>query len=95
MLLGANLIVSAWCNDRLIGIARAITDHCFCCYVPDIAVDSAYQVHGSGRGLVVRLRQELSDEVMIVLLSVPEAVDYYPKLGFERFPDAFIVRRKR
>jgi len=45
--------------------------------------------------LMTRLRQTLGDEVMIVLLSVPEAVDYYPKIGFESFADAFVIRRGR
>jgi hypothetical protein len=28
-----------------------------------------------------------------MLLSAPAAVDYYPKIGMERFKDCFIFRR--
>ena len=33
----ANLIASAWDDDKLIGIARALTDHSYCCYLSDLA----------------------------------------------------------
>jgi hypothetical protein len=46
----ANLIVTARDNDRLVGIARALTDFCFCCYLSDLAVDRDYQRSGSGPG---------------------------------------------
>jgi GNAT superfamily N-acetyltransferase len=95
MLAGANLTISAWDGARLVGLARALTDHSFCCYLSDLAVDSRYQEHGIGRGLIGKLREALGEEVMLVLLSVPEAIRYYPKLGFEPFPDAFILRRVR
>ena len=32
MLLNSNLIVSAWDNEKLVGIARSITDFHFACY---------------------------------------------------------------
>jgi len=28
----ADITITAWENDQLIGIARAITDYCYCCY---------------------------------------------------------------
>jgi hypothetical protein len=32
-------------------------------------------------------------QVTLILLSAPAAVDYYPKIGMERFKDCFIFRR--
>ena len=32
-------------------------------------------------------------QVTLILLSAPAAVDYYPKIGMERFTDCFIFRR--
>ena len=95
MLAGANVVISAWDNGRLIGIARAITDHSFCAYVPDVAVDAEHKAQGIGKDLLQQLRAVLGEEVMLVLLPMPDAVNFYSSVGLERFGDAFIVRRVR
>jgi len=43
MLENSNLIVSAWHDARLVGIARSMTDFNYACYLSDLAVDSDYQ----------------------------------------------------
>jgi len=95
MVEGANLIVTAWDGERLVGIARALTDFSYCCYLSDLAVDAAYQRQGIGRELVRRVRQEIGDESMLLLLAAPEAMEYYPRLGFEKVPNAWIIHRQR
>jgi hypothetical protein len=42
MLERANLVVSAWHGERLIGIARSLSDFCYATYLSDIAVRLAY-----------------------------------------------------
>ena len=49
MLAGANLVVSVWDGERLVGIARALTDFAYCCYLSDLAVDADYQKQGIGQ----------------------------------------------
>lgn len=93
MLAGANLCVSAWVDRELVGVARALTDHSYCCYLSDLAVVRAFQGRGIGRGLVQHVRQQLSDEVSLILLSAPAAMDYYPRLGFVQADNAFVIRR--
>lgn len=34
----ANLIMSAWDGDQLVGLCRALTDFSYCCYLSDLAV---------------------------------------------------------
>jgi ribosomal protein S18 acetylase RimI-like enzyme len=91
----ADLIVSAWDSDRLVGVSRSVTDFVYCCYLSDLAVDPEYQKSGIGQELVRRTREELGDEVMILLLSVPTAMEYYPKIGFEKNDRAFMIPRKK
>ena len=91
----ADVIVSAWSEGKLIGIARAITDYVYCCYLSDLAVDKSFQGRHVGKQLVAYLQNHLGDEVSIVLISAPGAVDFYPKIGFERSDRAYIVPRKR
>ncbi|MFC6327357.1 GNAT family N-acetyltransferase [Alloalcanivorax gelatiniphagus] len=84
MLRHGNLTVTAWDADKLIGIARSVTDFHYACYLSDLAVDVAYQHVGIGRGLIHRTQRELGTRCKIRLISAPAAMDYYPKLGFVR-----------
>lgn len=38
MLNHCDLLVTAWMGDRLVGVARSVTDFCYCCYLSDLAV---------------------------------------------------------
>jgi len=95
MLEHANLIISAWDGDKLVGVARALTDYSYCCYLSDLAVDKEYQRQGIGDELVTEVRNHVGEESMILLLSAPEAMDYYPKIGFEKTDNAFLIPRKK
>ncbi|NKE69961.1 GNAT family N-acetyltransferase [Candidatus Manganitrophus noduliformans] len=91
----ANLILCAWDGEKLVAIARALTDFSYCCYLSDLAVDRAYQKQGIGKGLVDRIKDIVGEEVMILLLSAPEAESYYPHLGFEKAENAWRIPRRR
>src|SRR5436853_7337247 len=80
MLDNANLLISAWEGDKLVGVARALTDYGYCCYLSDLAVDKEYQRHGIGEELVNEIRTQVGEETAIILLSAPETMDYYPKI---------------
>lgn len=93
MIDNADVNVSAWDGEKLVGIARAITDFAYCCYLSDLAVSKDYQKSGIGTELVNRLREHLGDEVSLLLLSAPTAMDYYPRIGFEKTEKAFLIPR--
>ena len=95
MLERADLTVSAWDGDQLIGIARALTDWCYCCYLSDLAVARQYQRSGIGTALFERVKAEIGDAVTLVLVSAPDAVPFYERIGLARTDQAFWVRRKR
>lgn len=95
MILGANLTLTAWHGPRLVGVARAMTDFSYSCYVADLAVDGDYQRRGIGRELLRRLEQRLGDEVMILLLAAPGATDYYRRVGFEKVDNGWRIPRRR
>jgi acetyltransferase len=89
MLQNADLLISAWDDDRLVGIARAVTDYAYCCYLSDLAVDEAYQRRGIGQELLATLKQALHPQCKIILLAAPQATDYYPHIGFTQHPSAW------
>ena len=94
MLDNANLIVTAWDGDRLVGVSRAVTDFSYCCYLSDLAVDESYQRAGIGKELVRRTREAAGLECTLLLLSAPAAMGYYPKIGFEKLENAFAIKRE-
>jgi GNAT superfamily N-acetyltransferase len=93
MLRHANLLVSAWDGERLVGVARALTDFSYCCYLSDLAVDRDYQRRGIGQALIERVREAIGERSMLLLLSAPEAMEYYPRVGFEAVPNGWMIKR--
>jgi hypothetical protein len=39
-------------------------------------------------------KDRVGDQVMLLLLSAPDAMEYYPKVNFERVENGFIIKRK-
>ena len=95
MLNHANLIISAWDKEHLVGLARALTDFSYSCYLSDIAVRKEYQRRGIGKGLIQGLQEQLGDEVMVLLIAAPEQMDYYRHLCFERSERTWYLPRRR
>ena len=60
----------------------------------DLAVKKEFQKSGIGRELVRITKEQAGEKSMLLLLSVPEAMDYYPKLDFETVNNGFIIKRK-
>lgn len=92
---GSNLIVSAWDNELLIGVSRSITDWVWSCYLADLAVHPDYKKSGIGKKLVQLTKEKLGEESMILLLSVPTAMEYYPKIGMTKEDRAFTILRTK
>jgi predicted N-acetyltransferase YhbS len=92
MLRNANLVVTAWDKDLLVGISRAISDFSYATYLSDLAVRVSHQRNGIGKELIRRTQAESGPETRIVLLSAPAATNYYPYVGLERHPSAWILR---
>ncbi|MGK2855634.1 MAG: GNAT family N-acetyltransferase [Thermoanaerobaculia bacterium] len=94
MLAHGTLTVSAWHGERLVGIARSLTDFAYVAYLSDLAVHIDYQRRGIGVELIARTRAAMGPDSTIILLAAPAAVDYYPKIGFTRHPHAWILRAR-
>jgi len=91
----SNLIITAWYEEILVGIARSLTDFCYCCYLSDLAVRLEYQKQGIGKELIRLTQEKIGDQTTLLLLSAPIAMDYYPKLGFEKVENGYIIHRKK
>jgi len=90
----ANLIVSAWSHDRLIGIARSLCDFTYCCYLSDICVDKEFRNLNIGKKLIEITKEKAGKECKLILHSSQEALNFYNKIGMKRISEAFIIQRE-
>lgn len=90
MLDHANLIVTARDGEKLVGVARSLTDFAYCTYLSDLAVDESYQKKGIGKELIKQTKL-VTGKAKIILLAAPAAVDYYPKIGMMKHDQCFIL----
>ena len=93
MLDNSDIIGTCWLGERLIGIARSVTDYHYCCYLSDLAVDRDFQSQGVGSQLISLTQGKLGPKCKIVLLSAPAASQYYPHIGFQQHSSAWVLPR--
>lgn len=94
MINNSNILCTAWDNNLLIGVARGSSDFAFDCYISDLAVRQEYQHQGVGKNLIREVKKIIGDDVLLLLLSAPAALEYYPKIGLQKIDNAFIIPRK-
>lgn len=87
-----NLTITAWERERLVGVARTMTDFLYVGYLADLAVRETHQRRGIGIGLIEATRARMGPNALLVLLAAPLAADYYGHIGFTHMPDAWGVR---
>lgn len=90
MLANANLVVTAWDGELLVGLARSLSDFSYATYLSDLAVRASHQKQGIGRELI-RRTQAQGGQATIILLSAPQAVEYYPRIGLKQHPSAWTL----
>lgn len=91
MLRHANLVVSAWDGELLVGMARSVSDFAYCTYLSDLAVRQSHQRMGIGKELI-RRTQQLGGRATVILLSAPAAEPYYPHIGMTKHPSAWVLK---
>jgi len=89
----SNLVVTAWIGEKLIGIARSLTDFHYACYLSDLAVDKKYQNDGIGKELQIITQEQLGPKCKLVLISAPGLDSYYEHIGFKNNPRCWVLER--
>lgn len=96
MLKHADVIVTVRSRDGLlVGVSRAISDFHYCTYLSDLAVDTAFQRRGIGRELVRRTHEAAGLQSTLILLSAPDARDYYPRIGMQPHDSCWLTPGNR
>ncbi len=76
-------------RQRLIGFARATSDHTFNATIWDVVVHPEFQNQGLGKALMQYMIRKLRQEEIsnITLFADPHVVDFYRGIGFRPDPD--------
>lgn len=87
------LVVSMWevigKKRRLIGFARATSDHAFNATIWDVVVDPKFQSRGLGKAMMKYAISQLrsADISNITLFADPQVIKFYQRLGFILDPE--------
>lgn len=93
MIKNSNLMVTAWHGERLVGIARSMTDFHYACYLSDLAVDQRFQKQGIGKKLQSLTQEQLGPRCKLILIAAPAASSYYEHIGFANNPRCWVLER--
>ncbi len=79
-------VISAWENDRLIGIIRVIGDGYSIIYIQDLLVLNEYQHNGIGSLLLDKIAKIYDNVYQKILLTEdqPNTIGFYEKCGFKK-----------
>jgi GNAT superfamily N-acetyltransferase len=87
----ASLVLTAWHERRLVGIARVLTDGVLYSYLCDLAVEPDVQGLGIGRRLIEAVLERCKG-TELVLRDSDISSGFYARLGFTRVPNAWMRR---
>jgi len=85
-------LISAWDDDKPVGVARVISDRGYIYLIVDVIVAPEYQGRGIGRHMVeeieawLRQEKEGKSTMMVYLMAAEGKEEFYEKFGFRRRP---------
>ena len=83
-LLNSHSLVTAWEEERLIGLGNAITDGYLVVYYPHLLVHPDYHGKGIGGQILSKMQARYQNFHMQMLVADGKAIDFYKKHGFEK-----------
>jgi ribosomal protein S18 acetylase RimI-like enzyme len=70
MLAAADIVMTARSpGGALLGVARALTDFAYCCYLCDLAIDPDHQRRGIDQALIRQVHEAAGPGTMLILMS--------------------------
>lgn len=90
MIMGSHCFLTATCQNRIIGMGRAISDGVSDAYVQDVAVSEGHRGRGIALELVSRIVEKLRSDGIdwIGLIAERNTEELYGKAGFAQMPQA-------
>ncbi|WP_316786991.1 GNAT family N-acetyltransferase [Pedobacter frigiditerrae] len=81
-LTNSHSLISAWDNDKLVGLGNAISDGYLVVYYPHLLVHPNYQGKGIGQMIVKKMQEKYGHFHMQMLTADGKAIEFYNKVGF-------------
>lgn len=85
----SQLVLSAWSGDRLLGVARVLTDGYLFSLLADLAVEPDVQGLGIGKRLIDEVIQRLKG-TELMLRDSDISTGFYKRLGFHRVENGWV-----
>lgn len=82
-LAGSHCLVTAWCDDALVGLANAISDGHLVAYFPHLLVHPSFQHRGIGSSLICMLLSRYAGFHQVVVLADARSTEFYKRTGLE------------
>lgn len=83
-LLNSHSLITAWMDNKLIGLGNAISDGHLVVYYPHLLIHPDFQRIGIGKIIVQKLQEKYSGFHQQMLTADGGAIEFYKKCGFER-----------
>ena len=82
-------VVTMWSGEKMIGLARCISDDVSICYLQDILIHPEHQRHGIGQKLLLNCLERFAHVRMQILLTDDEERQkkFYESLGYKNTKD--------
>ncbi|MBR4670697.1 MAG: GNAT family N-acetyltransferase [Butyrivibrio sp.] len=81
-------VISAWDDDKLVGMICAMDDGIMNAYVHYLLVNPAYHGKMIGRTLVDKIKEYYKDYMRIAVIAYDNEAHFYERCGFEKSTDA-------
>ena len=83
-LTNSETLITAWEDQKLVGLGNAISDGFLTVYYPHLLVLPEYQGKGIGKLIMDKMQEKYGHFHMQMLTADGRSVDFYKKNGFER-----------
>ena len=83
-LANSHSVISAWDDDKLVGLGNALSDGYLVVYYPHLLVLPEYQGRGIGKKIVAMFKEKYSRLHQHILVADGKAIAFYKSCGFSK-----------
>jgi|SRR5690606_15780044 len=83
-LINSHSLITAWEDDKLVGLGNAISDGHLVVYYSHLLILPSHQGKGVGQMIMNKMQEKYQDFHMQTLTADGKSIDFYRKIGFER-----------
>lgn len=82
----SDAVYTAWDDDKLVGLINCLSDGIMNVYMHYVLLHPDYQGKGIGKKLMNSFQEDYKSYMRKVVISYPESVVFYEKMGFTVAP---------